>query len=551
MGATEELLIERVLMDSTQEMVFIVKVDGCGNFFYEFFNQEAIKQIGFDASAIGKNMREVHSSEMGEYLESHYQQVVESGEKMEFEDAYKLSSGEIHFYQIALTPLLNDQQECTHISAFVKDVTKEKKAEQKASETWRHLEESRSRYSSLYENNTDAVFTLDLEGRILEGNQTASKLTGFIIDELKENRFLDYVAADDPERFRLYLEQALSTPLEDSRIRFLTSAGNEVNCLLKLVPIIVGGNRVGIYAILKDMTELDKMAGKFAESENLFQIIAENAHDVIVLLNNSGQFMYISPSCLNVYGSTREEIEAQALLSLIHPEDNEELDRKLTESILTGKLCKMQLRVQHKTRGWVWSELLGTPVFDKDGEFIHKVLILRDISKQKEYESKLEFFAYHDSLTGLPNRRMLKEAMFRKIEQNEEFAVMILDIDDFKVINDEWGHEVGDQVIQEFAQRLTRNIGEGDLAARLGGDEFVILYKGPISPEEVMEKARLIRQSMELSWNAWDTDLKITTSIGIHIASAEAFNPSDVLKNADHALYEAKNSGKNNFQLNR
>lgn len=550
-GVTEELLVERVLMDSTQEMVFIVKVDRSGNFFYEFLNQEAINQTALDASAIGRSVREVHSPEIGKRMESHYRQAAESAKKLKIEEAFQLSTGEVRWYQMVLTPLLNGQEECTHVSAFIREVTKERKADQDALEMWKQIEESRSRYSSLYENNTDAVFTLDLKGRILEGNQTAANMTEFLIDELKDKRFLDYVIAEDPEKFRDYLDQALSTPLEDTRIRFLANNGSQISCLLKLVPIIVGGNRVGIYAILKDMTELDKMAGKFAESENLFQIIAENAHDVIILLNNSGQFMYISPSSFNVYGATREEIEAEPLLSLVHPEETEELDRKLSESILTGELWKMQLRIKHKTRGWVWSELLGTPVFDEDGKFSHKVLLLRDISKQKEYESKLEFFAYHDALTGLPNRRMLKEAMYRKIEHDEEFAVLILDIDDFKEINDGWGHEIGDQVIQEFAHRLSQNIGEHDLAARLGGDEFVLLYKGPITSAEAIQKASIIRRSMEISWEALGVELKITTSIGIHIASADASNPSDVLKKADHALYEAKNAGKNNFQLNR
>lgn len=551
MAGTEKLAMEKVLMESIQEMVFIVKVDENSNFFYEFFNQEAMRQTGFDNSSLGKSLLEAHSPEVGKRLEDHCRKVIESGEKLSIEDTYKRSSGDSHCYQLALTPFLNEQQTCTHISAIVKDITEDKKVQQEADETWRHLKESCSRYSSLYENNTDAVFAFGLDGLILEGNSAAEKLSGFRIDELKGKRFLDYVAAEDPKRFKIYLEQALTTPLEDNRIRFSTRTGSQVGCLIKLVPIIQGEERVGMYAILKDMTELDKMIGKFVESENLFRIIAENAHDVIVLLNNEGQFLYISPSCLNVYGSNPEEIEAVPLLSLVHSDDHEELEKKLAESILTGNPCKMQLRVRHKTKDWIWSELLGTPVFDEDGKFIHKVLILRDISQQKDYESRLQFFAYHDSLTGLPNRRMLKEVMVKHVEQNQEFAVMILDIDDFKDINDRWGHEVGDQVIQEFAQRLARNIGEDDFAARLGGDEFVILYKGYLTSDEAIKMAALIRQSMEMPWEVENADLMITTSIGITLASAEESDPSAILKKADHALYDAKNSGKNNYQLNR
>ena len=547
---TAKLSMERVLMDGIQEMVFIVKVDIHGKFYYEFFNQEVTKQIGLDKTSFGKNFHDSHPKKVADFLELQYQKVLQSGESCTFEDSYFSVSGEQRFSSTRLSPFFNEFEECTHIAGIVKNITNEKFAKLEAEEAWDYLEESKSRYRSLYDNNTDAVFTIELDGTIMMGNRAVEKMTGFKLNELHGTKFLDYIAADNHESLKFYFEQALDHPLEDHRIHFMASTGEKVGCLIKLVPIIVRHERVGIYAILKDMTELDKMTGKFAETENLFQIITENAHDVIVLLNEKGETMYVSPSCQGVYGLTRKEVESMPMFSVIHPEDIKELERSFAESILTGEPCKMQLRVKHKTRGWVWSELLGTPVFDENNEFIHKVLIVRDISQQKDYEAKLEFFAYHDSLTELPNRRMLTERLTKEIKQGNEFVLMILDIDDFKDINDEWGHEIGDQVIKEFAARLTKNIDESDLAARLGGDEFVVLYTGISSAEKAVARAAEIRSVMEKPWKIKGASLQVTTSIGITITPAGLTDPSAILKKADHALYEAKNMGKNHYRLN-
>lgn len=544
--------LNRILLDAMnalEEMVFVVEVDEKSGFSYEFINKVAMQKLRFDESALGRSFYDLHSVEIAELLMEQYQKVLETGKSLIYEDSYLTYTGERSYSETRLESFFNDEKKCTHIVGIVKDITPEKFAELDAEEAWNQLEESKSHYQSLFEHNTDAVFTIDLAGKIIAGNAAVEEMSGYELTELLGSELLGHLIIKDHIQFTDLLDQVIHKPAEDFRISFIAKSGKNIGCLAKLTPIMIENEAVGIYAILKNMTELDKMIGKYVESENRFRIIAEYAHDAIILLNTEGEAVYASPSCKTVYGYKQEEVMAMPIYHGVHPEDVPELKEKFNQSILTGQPCKMQLRILHKSRGWIWSEMLGTPVFDDHQNFIHKVLIIRDIEQQKDYQKKLEYFAYHDPLTGLPNRRLLNERISEELEKGKAFAVMILDIDDFKSINDVWGHEVGDNVIREFGNRLSKTPEDGDMAARLGGDEFVVLLKETKTAEQVAEAANIIRHSIAKPFQLAKETLTITTSIGVALAPFEEATVSSLLKKADAALYDAKKSGKNYYRI--
>lgn len=182
------------------------------------------------------------------------------------------------------------------------------------------------------------------------------------------------------------------------------------------------------------------------------------------------------------------------------------------------------------------------------------MLIARDISLQKENESQLEYFAYHDSLTSLPNRRFfrnqLSEALAKIKAGLEEFAVVMLDIDNFKYINDTFGHETGDEVIHEFAKRLKYSLDDLDFVARLGGDEFIILLPNIKEIPLIIEKVKRIQKAIKEPWLIEGSLISITSSIGVAHIKEATFTASSLLKMVDDAMYTAKKAGKNMYYIN-
>ena len=170
---------------------------------------------------------------------------------------------------------------------------------------------------------------------------------------------------------------------------------------------------------------------------------------------------------------------------------------------------------------------------------MHMVATIMDITLQKNYEAKMNFFAFHDSLTGLPNRRYLNKRLTVELKNEQPLAVIMMDIDHFKSINDELGHDIGDQVIEEFASRVTKTIRKDDFIARLGGDEFVLLL-----PNTTLEEAKIIikniQQEMKKDWHIDGHTIQVTASLGITVESTNQARKSNVLRSADIALYEAK-----------
>lgn len=410
-------------------------------------------------------------------------------------------------------------------------------------------------FRSLYVNNSDAIFAINIEGKIQEMNNAAAKLSGRSIDQLKGNSIFNFFDEKSRNCATKLFQQILIGEPGNSRVNFVNNLNRPIGCLINFTPIKAGDEIVGSYMTLKDMAELDKMISKYVESEKHFHIITENAHDVIVLIDEKGNYLFVSPSAKSVYGFDPEEVFSQSPFSLIHPDDCGIGEQNLLRSIKEATLCKTRLRIKHKTNGWIWSEVNGTPVYDETNRFMHMVMIVRDITLQKEYEAKLEFFAYHDVLTELPNRRFFMERLSNEIKQlevaGEKFALVILDINDFKNINDKWGHEIGDWVIQEFGKRLEHNKGHGNVAARLGGDEFILLLTNIEDEQQVIDDVRKILGAMEVPWQVEETLLDVTTSIGIAFSSVMGADKSSLLKEADFAMYEAKKVGGNAIKISR
>jgi diguanylate cyclase (GGDEF)-like protein len=203
--------------------------------------------------------------------------------------------------------------------------------------------------------------------------------------------------------------------------------------------------------------------------------------------------------------------------------------------------------------GEVVGESILTPIFNEAGECTHVFSVTRDVTEQKKLEQQLEFMAYHDMLTGLPNRRLLMDRLQQAISKakrlEHSIAVLYLDCDHFKLINDTWGHDVGDEFLQILAKRLKSCVRDMDTVARIGGDEFVIVLTPIHSPEEAVRVAQRVLDSLQQPWQMKQQQFSLSTSIGISLFPFDGEDSSSLLKNADRALYLAKADGRSQYRF--
>lgn len=308
------------------------------------------------------------------------------------------------------------------------------------------------------------------------------------------------------------------------------------------------------------MAERQRTNAQLRESEVRYRMLADFSHDVIVRMTADGERLYVSPSARDILGWTPREMLGSRW-GLVHPDDRALQQQSMGDVIATGRPTTAVYRVQHKDGHYVWIEAVTRPIPREDGEGMDIIYTGRDISRRVAAEEaleaslrELERLARVDSLTGLANRRQFDErlqlALLRLNRHGVPVALMFLDVDHFKHINDTWGHAVGDKVLCSFAERLNHCVRAGDLVARLGGDEFVVLVEDATVPEAAESIARKLIAAMHDTIDIGETKLMTTTSIGIAYAGV----PTDahtLLAKADAALYAAKEAGRDTYRMER
>jgi diguanylate cyclase (GGDEF)-like protein len=195
----------------------------------------------------------------------------------------------------------------------------------------------------------------------------------------------------------------------------------------------------------------------------------------------------------------------------------------------------------------------GKQIKSKSGEVIGALIVLHDITDQKKSEEKIKHMAYHDALTGLPNLRFFKEKLTDFLEKenfvddSNMLSVMFLDLDGFKAVNDQFGHDIGDLLLQEVCKRISSCLKDHDIAARIGGDEFTVLLPELKTQEDAILMANTIIEKIRETYEFKGKKVQVTTSIGISFSPQDGTTKSTLMRNADSAMYRAKNSGKNQY----
>jgi diguanylate cyclase (GGDEF)-like protein len=323
------------------------------------------------------------------------------------------------------------------------------------------------------------------------------------------------------------------------------------------IQIVVSG--IAIYFFLN---YLEKYARNSYLKDSYLRTVVENMDEGVAVCDKNGNLIFMNDT--SSFRMTKRTLPKFPI-----PYEKWPLYWDLYESDGTTKIILEEiplikaLRGEDVTNQKLISKRSGAPsqylsingkqLKSKSGEIIGALIVLHDITDQKKSEEKIKHMAYHDALTGLPNLRFFKEKLtdFLDKEQLENdsnmLSVMFLDLDGFKAVNDQFGHEVGDMLLQEVCKRISRCLKDSDIAARIGGDEFTVLMPELKTKEDAILMANTIIEEVGAPYEIQGRKVRVTISIGISFSPQDGTVKSELMRNADLAMYSAKNSGKNQY----
>ena len=295
--------------------------------------------------------------------------------------------------------------------------------------------------------------------------------------------------------------------------------------------------------------QLESNAVALRQREEHFRSLVQNSSDVITLIDQEGQIQYQSSSVERIFGYQSAELVGSAFNELVHVEDRTQVMRRIQEAInIEGPPISVECRLQRQDGSYCVSEITITNLL-REPTVNGLVLNTRDISERKALEDKLTHQAFHDSLTNLPNRAAFRVVLDHAVhgEQQRRIAVLFLDLDDFKVVNDTLGHEAGDKLLTAVAKRIEATLRPGDSVARLGGDEFAVLLKNMEDETIARRVADRITRQLSTPFAIDGREVFVHASIGIAALVSGEEAAEDLLKNADVAMYIAKTRGKGRY----
>lgn len=306
----------------------------------------------------------------------------------------------------------------------------------------------------------------------------------------------------------------------------------------------------------RSKAEVEQANAEIQYQSALFRLMAENMSDLVCLHALDGTYLYVSPSVEWLLGYNPEDLIGLHPCSLVHPDDDTQCQQYLQPPAEGATPAREPVicRMRHHQGYDIWLETFTRPIVDATGAVVQLQTASRDVTDQVRMRRQLEHDACHDSLTGLPNRKQLQERLEAALAQSRQqssyrFALLFLDIDHFKIVNDSLGHLIGDELLMEVASRLKAVLRPTDLAVRLGGDEFVVLLEdiGHYERAQAMAEQTLevLRQPFQLSSH----QMFATVSLGLVMGNAHYQTASELIRDADTAMYRAKAKGRDGYEI--
>jgi diguanylate cyclase (GGDEF)-like protein/PAS domain S-box-containing protein len=401
------------------------------------------------------------------------------------------------------------------------------------------------RFRSLVDNASDFFGICASDGTMIYASPSVERILGVGVDEVLGSAQTETHHPDDLPRVKAAFLQARSQGRATVEFRFRHRDGSWRWLDLTVTDLLADPDVEGLVLTGRDTTERRLAEEALRLSEERWRALLLNSSDVITVLAPDGTVAYSSPSTVNLLGYSDEEIRGWDVMGLVHPDDFDRAAETFAALLTSpGVSDPIEMRVRHAEGGYRWIEAVANNL-SLDPAVGGIVVNSRDVTERKRAQEVLAQRAVSDGLTGLPNRMLLMDRLASALARTERSgratAVLFLDLDHLKLVNDSLGHGAGDQVLLTVASRLQSVLRRGDTAARVGGDEFVLCCEGDDEPLEIADRvAGALAEPVVIE----DHQLTVTASIGITLASDASRAPEELLRDADTAMYRAKQRGR-------
>jgi diguanylate cyclase (GGDEF)-like protein/PAS domain S-box-containing protein len=395
----------------------------------------------------------------------------------------------------------------------------------------------------------DAILRINRAGSLVEFIPAESKMTSFSPDQVIGNE----VGLVFPTEISLPLMNAVIQALNTHRSQRFPCQIEIENVLTYLESLIVPDTEDGVLVIMRDITERYQIDEALIESEQRFKALSDSSPIGIYQTDTEGRCIYINKKLLNITGLTLDEGLAYGWFNSIHPKDKAVELTKITRARNQNSMYTSEFRILRPDGEIRWLNVRSTTMKTADGRILGRVGTAIDITEEKQSKQVLEHLATHDTLTNLPNRSLFYDIVMHAItlakREMKSVVVMFIDLDDFKTINDEFGHVMGDRILQEVSVKLKRCVRESDTVARLSGDEFTIALENITNPEHALKIAEKILSNLSEPITVNMQRFSITASIGISLYPRDGHDVESLVKAADAAMYTVKKTSKKGIRF--
>jgi diguanylate cyclase (GGDEF)-like protein/PAS domain S-box-containing protein len=414
-----------------------------------------------------------------------------------------------------------------------------------------------ARYRALVQHSSDTIVLLDRDGRVMFSAGRAEPLD-FSASRVTGLPALDFVHPED----HAIAGEALSKMLDGAahagpfEMRLKDTHGEWVPVEVEASNLLDNPAVGGIVVSFRDIRERLRAEGELRESEARLRTLVKNIPGAVYRCEATPPYAdeFVSDAVFGLTGYTAEQFLSDEVLydELILPGHRERTDAELEDALSTRTAFSIEYPIRHRDGSVRWVLEQGQPTYDADGTPLWLDGVMFDVTERKHLEDRLAYEAAHDPLTGMPNRTLLMETLDRALRRANRthtyVAVLFLDLDHFKRINDQHGHAVGDDLLVESAKRLQSVLRASDLAARTGGDEFVVVCADMESPVDAEQLAHRIALTLGAPFDVQGREVSVSASIGIAIAE-DGCTSDELLSRADTAAYRAKERGRNCYEL--
>ena len=421
-----------------------------------------------------------------------------------------------------------------------------------------HRRQSERRFKAMIENSSDLLTLIGPGGDITFASPSARRVVGVDPDDLLGDIAWDAFHEDDRAEFERLLADAAAQPLQSTEpveVRVRNGEGSWRWFETTVTNLLDDAEVQGLVVTSRDVTDRKQAELELAQNEARFRSLVQNSSDVVCVVGEDRKLRYVSPAAERVLGYDVHALLGTSPVDLIHPEDAEVALEALGAAVVDAQpnaTYRAEVRLRHSDGSWHTMDVTATDLRHEPA-VAGLVLNARDVTDRKELEGELRFQALHDTLTGLANRALFSDrvthALQRRSDRPDMVSVLFIDLDDFKNINDSLGHAAGDELLVAVGERLQECVRLADTPARLGGDEFAVLLEDIYTEDQVVGLADRVLESLLRPFDLGDRSVHVGASIGIAIDAARASSADVLLRNADVAMYLAKERGKARYEI--